>query len=435
MSGPRIYIVIATFLPLVGGAETQAFAQSRSLRERGNETTIITFHYSRTWPQREVMEGVPVIRVAALLLRDREKLPRLLQKLSYLLAMLVMGWTLWRQRQYYDVLHVYHLNFLTLLAAMLCRLAGKPMIISLRSAGSGKTVRSHNKASFVTGSLDTTAPLLQINRRVKFEGDLERLARMGKPVVRLIRSLLQSIHVVVVVLSSRMERWLVEQDFTLPDVQLIPNGVDVTRFTPTHGDTSIRGREQVVVCVSKLRYEKGIDVLLQAWCLVHQQAPQAQLIIVGSGYLQTQLECMAKALGIAASVEFTGLQSDIPTQLHRGSLAVLPSRWEGMPNALLEAMACGLPCVATCVSGSEDIIQHGVNGLLVESEDYQGMAQALLTLLHDPLLTQKYGQAARKTVERHYSLERVIDRYVELYRRIAEPRCQIAGDAPSSRTC
>jgi len=435
MSGPRIYIVIATFLPLVGGAETQAFAQSRSLRERGNETTIITFHYSRTWPQREVMEGVPVIRVAALLLRDREKLPRLLQKLSYLLAMLVMGWTLWRQRQYYDVLHVYHLNFLTLLAAMLCRLAGKPMIISLRSAGSGKTVRSHNKASFVTGSLDTTAPLLQINRRVKFEGDLERLARMGKPVVRLIRSLLQSIHVVVVVLSSRMERWLVEQDFTLPDVQLIPNGVDVTRFTPIHGDTSIRGREQVVVCVSKLRYEKGIDVLLQAWCLVHQQAPQAQLIIVGSGYLQTQLECMAKALGIAASVEFTGLQSDIPTQLHRGSLAVLPSRWEGMPNALLEAMACGLPCVATCVSGSEDIIQHGVNGLLVESEDYQGMAQALLTLLHDPLLTQKYGQAARKTVERHYSLERVIDRYVELYRRIAEPRCQIAGDAPSSRTC
>src|SRR6266571_5254023 len=107
ISSPRIYIVIATFLPLVGGAEKQAFAQSRSLRERGYETTIITFRYSRTWPQREVMEGVSVIRVAALLLRDREKLPRLLRKLSYLLAMLVLGWTLWRQRQYYDVLHIY----------------------------------------------------------------------------------------------------------------------------------------------------------------------------------------------------------------------------------------------------------------------------------------------------------------------------------------
>jgi glycosyltransferase involved in cell wall biosynthesis len=439
MSSPRIYVVIATFLPLVGGAEIQAFAHSRSLRERGYETTIITFRYSRTWPQREVMEGVPVIRVAALLLRSREKLPGLLRKLLYLLAMLVMVWTLWRQRQYYDILHVYQLNFLTLVAAMLCRLAGKPMIISLRTAGSGKTVRSHNKASFDTGSLDTgslegTAPSLPSNGRVKFEGDLERLAHLGKPVVRLICSLLESIQAVVVVLSSRMERWLVEQDFTLPDVELIPNGVDLTRFTLPHGDTSIGGREQVVVCVSKLRYEKGIDVLLQAWQLVHQKAPRARLIIVGSGYLQTQLECMAEALGIAASVEFAGLQSDIPAQLYRGSLAVLPSRWEGMPNAVLEAMACGLPCVATRVSGSEDIIQHGVNGLLVESEDYGSIAQALLTLLHDPLLAQKYGQAARERVERHFSLEQIIDKYVELYQRVADGRWQVAEDKPTSKT-
>src|SRR5207244_3756077 len=212
---------------------------------------------------------------------------------------------------------------------------------------------------------------------------------------------------VVVVLSSRMEKWLVEQDFTLPDVELIPNGVDLTRFTLAREDTSIGEREQVVVCVSKLRYEKGIDVLLQAWQLVHQQAPQARLIIVGSGYLQAQLECMAKELGIAASIEFAGLQSDVPGQLHRGSMAVLPSRWEGMPNALLEAMACGLPCVATRVSGSEDIIQHGVNGLLVESEDYQNMAQALLTLLRDPGLAQQYGRAARATIEQYYSLEHI----------------------------
>src|SRR5207245_2074604 len=132
-------------LPLVGGAEKQAFVQSRSLHERGFETTIITFRYSRTWPQREVMEGVTVMRVAALLLGHREKLPRLLKKVSYLLAALVLVWTLWRQRHYYDVLHVYQLNFLAVLTAMLCRLAGKPMIISLRTAGSGKAVGSRNR--------------------------------------------------------------------------------------------------------------------------------------------------------------------------------------------------------------------------------------------------------------------------------------------------
>jgi glycosyltransferase involved in cell wall biosynthesis len=348
--------------------------------------------------------------------------------------MLVMGWTLWRHRQRYSILHVYQLSLLTLPAALVCRLAGKQMLVAVRSADSDKATNPHHKASLLAGPLDDTTPWLQVDERVA-DSDLEALARMGKPVVRFLSSLLHSNHATLVILSSRMKSSLTEHGFNLPDVQLIPNGVDITRFNPAHVDDAIDGREQVAVCVSKLRYEKGIDVLLQAWRLVHQQAPQARLIIVGSGYLQTQLACLAKALDIANSVEFTGLQSDIPAQIHRGSLAVLPSRWEGMPNALLEAMACGLPCVATRVSGSEDIIQHGVNGLLVGSEDYQGMAQALLTLLHDPQLAQKYGQAARETVVRHYSLEQVMDRYVELYQRIAEHRCQIAGDIPFSRTC
>src|SRR5205085_434813 len=137
---------------------------------------------------------------------------------------------------------------------------------------------------------------------------------------------------------------------------------------------------------------------------------------------QTQLECMAQALGIAGSVEFAGLQSDVPAQLHRGCLAVLPSRWEGMPNALLEAMACGLACVATRVSGSEDAIEHGVNGLLVEPEDYQGLAQALLILLGDQALTEQYGKAARISSEKYYSLEHIMDKYIELYQSMVDAR-------------
>jgi glycosyltransferase involved in cell wall biosynthesis len=437
VSNPRIYISIPTFHPLVGGAETQTLAQARNLRERGYAVTVITFRHNRTWVPGEVIHGVPVIRVAGALLGGREKLPRPIQRLLYLLALLVMVWTLWRKRQCYDVLHVCQLSLLALPAAIMCRLTGKPMLIVIVSApgsGVGKVTKSPGTASLIAWPLGATTSWLQVGWQTPIGGDLEGLERFGRPVVRLVRSLLYRTHTPIVILSSRMRDYLAAHDFDLPDVQLIPNGVDITRFEPAHGDTSIGGREQVVVCVSKLRYEKGIDVLLQAWQLVHQQAPQAQLIIVGSGYLQTQLECIAKERGIAASVEFAGLQSDVPAQLHRGGLAVLPSRWEGMPNALLEAMACGLPSVATRVSGSEDIIQHGVNGLLVESEDYQGMAQALLTLLRDPVLAQKYGQAAHGTVERHYSLERVMDRYIELYQRITEHRCQITGDAPPSRT-
>ncbi len=438
MINPHIYLVTATFLPAVGGAEKQAFAHARSLRERGYGVTIITFRHYRAWPRREMIEGVPVIRVAGMLLEDRWKLPRPLQKLAYLLAMLAMCETLWRYRKCYDILHVYKLAFLALLAALVCRLAGKRMLVSVRSTGSSEPAKSRKNVSLLAGPLDATAPWLQVDGRLRVSGrvnassDLEVLERMGKPVVRLTHSSLRSIHAVVVVLSLRMRDHLIEHGFHLPDIQLIPNGVDITCFNPTQADTFPDERIQVVVCITGLRYEKGIDVLLQAWYLVHQQVPQARLIIVGRGSLQSQLERMAEALGIAGSVEFTGVQSDVAAQLHRGSIAVLPSRWEGMPNAVLEAMACGLPCVSTRVSGSEDIVQHGVNGLLVEPEDYQGMAQALLTLLRDPLLIRKYGRTARETIEKHYTLEQVMDMYVELYQRIIDHPSQSAEEIPSS---
>jgi glycosyltransferase involved in cell wall biosynthesis len=432
---PRIYIAISGFFPLAGGAENQAFAQSRSLRERGYEATIITLRHDRKWPQHEVIEGVPVIRVAGMLLGNRKRLPGLLRKLLYLLGMLVMGWRLWQHRRRYDILHVYQLNLLALPTALVCYLTRKPMLIAVRSAGPGRAKGLQTRASLLAGPLDATAAWLQVNGRINEDGDLSVLEWLGRPVVQFTRFLLQSIHAVVVVLSARMEDYLIAHEFNMPDIRLIPNGVDIARFHPAPTSTSSADRPRVVVCVSILRYEKGIDVLLQAWRLVQEQltqSSQAQLVIVGDGPLQAQLECMAKALGIADSVEFAGFQSNIPMQFHQGDLAVLPSRFEGMPNAVLEAMACGLPCVATRVSGSEDIIQHGTNGLLVEPQDYENMAKALLTLLCDPVLAKKYGHAARIRIEQHYSLQRIMDMYVELYQSLVGGEAKMTqGDLQS----
>lgn len=424
MSKLRIYIAISTFHPLVGGAERQALLHGCSLRERGHVVTIVTFRHNRIWPQDEVVDGVSLIRVAGIFLSDRNKLPVSLQKLLYLVATVVMGWTLWKHRHRYDILHVYQLTVLVLPVALACWLAKKPIVIAVRSTGSSEAVRSHNKVSLLAGPLDTTAPWLQVNGRANTGGDLERL---GKPIVGLIYMLLRYVHAIVVVLSSRMLRDLEAHDFVLLNTQLIPNGVDIQRFHPEHASRWNEKREHVVVCVAQLRYEKGIDVLLQAWHLLHEQAPQAQLIIVGSGSLQSQLERMAGALGIADSVEFAGEQKDVAAQFHRGAIAVLPSRFEGMPNALLEAMACGLACVATRVSGSEDIIQHGINGLLVEPEDYQGLAQALLSLFHNPPLARKYGYAARATIEQHFSLEHITDTYIELYGKLVNSKLPVEG--------
>ena len=391
MRKPRVFIVIARFHPLVGGAERQALEQGRSLRQKGLEATVITFHHNKSWAARDTVDGVPVIRIAGTLLARRDKLPRVLQKLLYFMALVVMAWTLWQYRHRYDVLHVYQLNLLALSTALACYLSNKPMVVAVRGTDSGRKDYSHRQVSLIAGPLDAHSPMLRVYQDAIARGDLEDLERWGKPVVRFTRSLFQRIHVVVTILSTRMREYLVIHNFTITDVQLIPNGVDISRFSPLSEDASDSRRSQTVVCTARLSYEKGLDVLLQAWHLVHKEFPEARLIVAGPGPLQAQLACMVKALDMGGSVEFVGFQSDVPAVLHRGSIATLPSRWEGMPNAVLEAMACGLPCVATRVSGTEDIITHGVNGLLVEPEDYQGMAQALLSLLRDPVRSSAYG--------------------------------------------
>lgn len=418
VSNPRIYVAITTFLPLVGGAETQTLAQCQLLQEKGYQVQILTFRHNNAWLPHEVIKGIPVTRVAGSLLGDREQWPRPLQQLAYLMAMLVMSWALWQERKHYDVLQVCQFSLLVLPLAIVCRLAGKPMTIVVISAGAGKPTKTNAPATLLAGILDPTSPWLQVDGTTWVDGDLYGVESAGRLIVWYLRSLLQRIGAVIIVLSTRTQCYLVEHNFHLPGTQLIPNGVDIARFHPAPTDLHTEERTHTVVCVSKLRYEKGIDVLLQAWHIVHEQLPAAKLILVGSGPLQAQLEQLANALGIRQNVEFAGLQSDVPAQLHRGSIAVLPSRWEGMPNALLEAMASGLACVATRVSGSEDLIQHGVNGLLVESEDYKAMAEALTTLLSAPALAQRYGQVARVTIEQQYALEHIIEMYRELYQRL-----------------
>ena len=423
MSNPRIYIAISTFHPLVGGAEKQALLQGSSLRKRGYEATVITFRHNTNWPERETVAGVPIIRIAGRLLGQRGRLPRIVQKVLYVVAMIAMGLTLWRHRHHYDILHVYQLTLLTLPAALACRLAGKALVVSIRCADASSSSTMHNKASLIAGSLDPTTPWLEVTGLIRTGGDIESLEHLGKPVVYLTHALLLHTRSVVTLLSSRSRHDLAAHHFALPNTQLIPNGVDITRFYPRTVENSTEKRTPVVICVAQLRYQKGIDVLLQAWQLVQEKQGEtvsAHLLIVGSGSLRKQLERLAHALGIMNSVTFAGEQSDVPAQLRQSDIAVLPSRWEGMSNALLEAMACGLPCIATRISGSEDIIQHGVNGLLIESEDYQALAHALMLLLRDSALAQTYGRKGRITIEQHYSLEHVTNTYEELYHMLVQ---------------
>ncbi|WP_201361942.1 glycosyltransferase family 4 protein [Dictyobacter formicarum] len=432
---PRICIAITTFYPYVGGAETQTLAQCQRLVESGYQTQVITFRHKHIWPLTDTLKGVPVRRIAGSLLGKRDRLPRIVQRLLYFLAMFIMARTIWRERNNFDVLQVCQFSLLVLPLSIVCYFAKKPMTIIVISAGAEKPTKTNESAKLLAGSLDPTLPWLQVDGKTWIDGDLYGLQAAGRGAVNLTRSLLKRIHAVVIVLSKRSERYLKDNGFDDLDTQLIPNGVDTARFHPDPQIPVTAERARTVVCVSKARWEKGLDVLLQAWHLVHAQQPEARLVIVGSGPVLPQLEQLAAALGITESVKFAGLQSDVPGQLQRGLIGILPSRWEGMPNALLEAMGSGLACIATRVSGSEDVIEHGVNGLLVESEDYTAMSQALLTLLQDPQLAQQYGAAASALIQRSYTLEHVLSLYTSIYQRLTAHSEQPTDDFVPSESC
>lgn len=422
MTKPRIFIIIGTFHPQVGGAERQALLQGRELRARGYDVSVMTLRHNRAWPRHEVVEGVPVTRTAGAVLGGREKLPSPLRKLAYIFGVLGMGWALWRRRRSYDLLHVYQLNVLTLPATLVCVLTGKPVIVSVRCADAGhqadSRLHARKRARLPLGSNRQPA---SANRMDGSSGDLAALDQLGKPIGRLICYLLRRSGAVVTVLTTRIEADLAAHGFHLVGVQVIPNGVDLERFRPAATGAPPTVQMRTVLFVGRLSYQKGVDVLLHAWRTVREQLPEpekARLTIVGAGPRRGQLEQLGLALGIADSVEFAGLQCDVAPWLAHSDLLVLPSRWEGMPNAVLEAMACGLPCVATRVSGSEDVIEHGVNGMLVEPGDPQALARAVLALLVDSTLRRKYGRAARATIEQRYALDHVMDVYSDLYDRL-----------------
>jgi glycosyltransferase involved in cell wall biosynthesis len=419
VSNPRIYIAIGTFHPLVGGAERQALLQGRALRARGYDATIITLRHNRAWPKYDAIEGVPVVRVAGMVLGGRENLPTPLRRVAYLLGVLILGWALWWRRRRFDILHLYQLNLLILPAALVSGLVSKPLIVALRCADSGYQSGSSNHA--LGGARPQHAQPPPEEGRDRSRGDLEALESLGKPMVVLTRYLLGRPLVVPVVLSARMAQDLLTHGFRLTGVQAIPNGVDLTCFLPARREGPPLRRTGLVLYVGRLTFQKGVDVLLTAWRGVQEQLPEsrrARLVIIGAGPGRAQLECLTATLGIGDSVTFVGEQSDVAAWLRQSDVAVLPSRWEGMPNALLEAMACGLPCVATRVSGSEEVIQHGANGLLVEPDDSVALAAALRTVLLDPALGDRYGRAARATIVERYSLDQVMRVYLDLYHRL-----------------
>jgi len=196
-------------------------------------------------------------------------------------------------------------------------------------------------------------------------------------------------------------------------IRTIYYGVDLSKYAAT---VTISPNCKIVFgTVARLVYQKGHTHLLDAIPMVVQRCPQAVWQFVGYGEKEAELKEKAKRLGIEQYVEFLGKRDDVPELLRQFDIFVLPSLWEGFPNVVLEAMACIKPVIATAVEGTVELVMDGVTGLLVPKEDPVALAAAMIKIIENPHLIAEFGSGGRRRVEEHFSLEKQIREFEELY--------------------
>lgn len=371
----RICYVLSHFYPRQSGAERQALAQGRELVRRGHSVRVVT-RAIEGLPRDDEVDGVKIHRWV----RTREVGP--LFGLSFVAG--VIG-SLRKLRPQYDLIHTHQGLWESISTGLgLDLFSGAPILVQPASSG--------------------------------YFGEAEEMARTrGFPVLRR----LSMRNPAFAAISADIEaQWLA---LGVPPSRMIrmASGVDADHFRP--GPSSVDATlpdGQRVVFTGRLHPQKNLDLLLEIWPRI-VTATGATLVLVGDGPERERLREKARELNVGDHVAFTGAVSDPSDYLRAGDAFALPSVAEGMSNSLLEAMATGLPCLASEIGGNTDLLGGSPpRGVLVAPDDRDAWARAIEDVLTDTEYGLSLGQAARACIDREYSLRAVVDRYIELYRRM-----------------
>ena len=232
----------------------------------------------------------------------------------------------------------------------------------------------------------------------------------------------RSSHTIAV--STPIRRRLIEKDRVPPDrVSLIPNAVipapdDPPNLSGTLPDGWLE--EPLVGVVARLQPEKGVATFLKAAALVSKASPRARFLVVGDGPLREELRDLVGRLGVEDRVRFLGYRTEARALIRLLDVLVVPSLTEGSPLIVLEAMAAGVPVVASAVGGVPDQARHGEEGLLVPPGDPEALAGAMDELLRDPRRARRLGAAGRRRTENGFSHETLVRRIEGVYRAVLE---------------
>lgn len=224
--------------------------------------------------------------------------------------------------------------------------------------------------------------------------------------------------------SRHMKRKLIRWGCPSHKIKIMYSGIDLNKFTYSPRDLS--NKNMTIIAVGRLHRKKGFRYLIKAFRRVRKRYPSSRLIIVGEGRERKRLKRLIASLRLKKHVKLKGLVAHrhLAKLLKKADIFCLPStttgegNQEGIPNAMKEAMATGLPVVSTRHGGIPELVSHGREGLLVREKDVRGLAKKLIKLMKDPALRREMGRKGRDKVERRFNSKKQVNRLESIYRKL-----------------
>ena len=374
----HLLILNSEYPPIGGGAGNASANIARELAALGLRVSVVTAHFGDQ-PRREILDDVTVYRIPAL--RRKQDRSGALEQLAFILS--ASFWTLNWARQNKPQATLAFFGMPCGAPALLLKIMYRiPYIVSLRG-----------------GDVPGFRPY-----------DFKTFHKLIGPFLRLIWK-----HASAVIANSNGLRDLALAFDPRFEIPIIPNGVDLAKYAVPQRDWSYPR----LLSVGRIVRQKGLDLGLQA--LSQLRDLDWSWSIAGDGPQLENLKTLANELGIAERVHFLGWQSreELTKCYQEANLFLFPSRHEGMPNAMLEAMSTGLPVIATRIAGNEELVVEGETGFLVPAENVDELRQSLRRILLDPNLRKRMGLASRQRVEQNYSWKNAALQYKNRLEKIA----------------
>jgi glycosyltransferase involved in cell wall biosynthesis len=373
----RILILNSEYSPIGGGAGHASTHIAAQLESMGHIVTVVTSRFG-SLPHQEEQGGVTIYRVPGI--RRRQDRSNPLEQVIFILSA-----SFWSLNQVPRFMPHITLAFFGVpsgaVAWLIKKLFRVPYVISLRG-----------------GDVPGFRPY-----------DFRIYHQLLSPFLRLIWK-----NAAAVVANSDGLRRLAHAFDSRFDIPIIPNGVDLESYKIPERDWS----HPRLLSAGRIVHQKGLDLAMRA--LGGLKEFDWEWNIAGDGPQIPLLQALAKELGIDNRVFFLGWQSreQLARYYQQANAFLFPSRHEGMPNAMLEALASGLPVIASCVAGNEELVIDGETGYLVPSEDVDALQIALKKMLIDPTLRKQMGKASRQHVEANYSWESTAQQYALLLEKV-----------------